>query len=81
MASLLALGAIAWSRFSYDLVSNFQRYIDDFEVAWRNIGFLITPKVHLVTKHLAKKLAQNGHGSALLNKSAGECVYADFDKN
>ena len=81
LTAFRAFDCVVSSCFSYDLDPNFKRYIDDFEVAWHDLGLPITPKVHLVIKHLAEELDRNGHGTALLNESAGESVHADFDRH
>ena len=73
--------AVVTSTFSYDLDPNYARYIREFEASWRDLGISITPKVHLLCEHLEEACEYYGFGMALLNKSAGEAILADFAKH
>ena len=57
------------------------RYIESFKAAWCDLGFPTMCKMHLLIEHLPEELARYGMGTALLNKSAGKSLHADFDKH
>lgn len=81
LTAFRAFDCVVSSCFSYNLDPNYQRYIDDFERAWHDLGLSVTCKVHLVVEHLAEDVRRFGHGTALLNESAGESVHQDFDSH
>ena len=57
------------------------RYIESFKAAWYDLGLPTTCKMHLLIEHLPEELARYGMGTALLNKSAGKSLLADFDRH
>ena len=74
-----AFDAVVSSCFGYTLDDNYLTYISDFKRAWIDLKLPVTPKVHVLIEHLPEELAEMGHGTALLNESAGEAIHADFD--
>ena len=75
-----AFDEVVTSCFGYQLDPNYLTYITEFKRAWINMKLPITPKVHVLIEHLPEELSRMGHGTALLNESAGEAIHADFDK-
>ena len=79
LTAFKAFDAVVTSCFGYDLDPCYLTYIRAFENAWLDLKLPITPKVHVLIEHLEEDLKRYGHGTALLNESAGEAIHADFD--
>ena len=81
LVAFQAFGCVVSSCFSYDLDPCYMRYINEFKVAWFDLGLPIICKMHLLIEHLPEVLEKYGMGTALLNESAGESLHADFDRH
>ena len=81
LTAFRAFKDLAHACFSYELDSEYMKYINAFKDIWFQLGLPITCKMHLLIEHLAEELQRTGMGTALLNESAGEALHADFDNH
>ena len=81
LTAFKAFDCVVSSCFGYDLDPNYMTYINDFERSWVDLKLPFTCKVHMLLEHLPEELERMGHGTALLNESAGESLHADFDNH
>jgi hypothetical protein len=69
------------STISNDLDPFYERYIGDFESAYKDLGIPVTPKIHMGLEHTQEEIEKYGIGLAVFNESAAESIHADFERH
>ena len=78
---LRCLNKIVLACFGMDLDPDFNNYINEFKDLYCTLGISVTPKVHILIKHVPEFISKYGRSLGWFSEQALESTHHDFLKN
>ena len=78
---LRCLHDIVKSCFGMDLDPQYNYYIKKIENVYKDLGILITPKVHILIKHVPAHINKHNRSLGWYSEQALESMHYDFSRN